>query len=398
MPAFPGVPIAPIDTTTAEFARDPLANHDRLRGAGRVVYVPSARALLVTRHDDVGATLRDTRLRGLDYPSAWGKVASLAGRDFGPVIRLLDCMPFVHEGERHTRLRNVLANGLARIAGGHPDFDASVAGKVAAMRRRGGGDIARDVSRHLFFDMMCDLMQIPAGDRPAIAPLATMSWVIESSLSVKRREEVSAQVRMSVDYLEAHARATIGRTRPGFLDDLFEALPPDEEDKFTAVALFAAVLIVMGNDAIGACVSMGVRRLLDPELPSPPQAQWHALANDVIRFVSPIDFILRIATTDREVAGCPVAKGQNVFASLFAANHDPDALGQRHAGISLGGDAGLAFGAGRHLCVGQRLARTVVQLALGALGTLPPMRLSGAAVHGPGIAIRTLVSLPVEFI
>ena len=188
-------PISPIDTTTHDFVADPIRNFDAIRKVGRIVYVPSARAYLTTGYRDAIATLRDPKLHALDYPGPWRKIGQMFGRDYSPVLRLFSYMPFAFEGEKHQQLRGVLTRALAPFAAGNQHFDASAASKVAKFRQRGGGDLAKDISRHLLFDMMCELMQVPNEDRSQIRPMANLSWAVENAISVTKRDVVAEEIQ-----------------------------------------------------------------------------------------------------------------------------------------------------------------------------------------------------------
>ncbi|RZL81256.1 MAG: cytochrome P450 [Sphingomonas sp.] len=76
---------------------------------------------------------------------------------------------------------------------------------------------------------------------------------------------------------------------------------------------------------------------------------------------------------DREVGGCPVAKGQTIAALLAAANHDP-ALHEDadHFDIHRSAQKHFSFGGGEHFCPGATLARLELEVTLKALFTRFP--------------------------
>jgi cytochrome P450 len=392
-------PHSPVDTTTDEFVKHPIENYERIRATGRFVYLPAARGFLLTGYRDVAALLRNQTFHALHYPAPWRKIGDAVHRDFSAAIALLSYMPFAHEGPRHDALRTAMAQGVAPIAGGNPAIHASIVAALQRARRDGGFDLANDFACHLLFEIMCDIMEIPHDDRSELRPMATLSWGVESTITAKEREYVSSHTSRCIDYLRAHAATKVSGSNGGLLRDIHDALPDDESDKLWSTAVLATVMLVMGNDALGACISMGARRLLDPQYPDPvPQEQWADVANDCIRYSSPVDYVIRRATEDAVVAGCPVTKGEYVFSSMLAANHDPEQYGDQTELLRPRTNVGLAFGAGRHLCVGSRLTRTVVKSAFAALAGLPELRLAGEVVHGRGKLVRVLASLPVEFV
>ena len=85
----------------------------------------------------------------------------------------------------------------------------------------------------------------------------------------------------------------------------------------------------------------------------------------MLRWETPVMGIVRVATQDTELAGCPVQAGQQVIALLGSANTDeadvPDADPVR---FDREVNPHLAFGGGIHRCLGSHLARLELRVAL----------------------------------
>jgi cytochrome P450 len=101
------------------------------------------------------------------------------------------------------------------------------------------------------------------------------------------------------------------------------------------------------------------RRLVDD-----PSLIQHAI-EELLRWETPVQGVVRIATADTEIGGCPVAKGQVVSVMLGSANTDEQAWDDVDTvDFERAGNRHIAFGAGAHRCLGSHLARMELRVAL----------------------------------
>jgi len=86
---------------------------------------------------------------------------------------------------------------------------------------------------------------------------------------------------------------------------------------------------------------------------------------EMLRWETPVMGVVRAATDDTEIGGCPVAKGDTVIALLGSANTDEEFLEDADTvRFDRESNRHIAFGGGVHRCLGSHLARLELRIAL----------------------------------
>ncbi|OEJ35469.1 cytochrome P450 [Streptomyces subrutilus] len=210
--------------------------------------------------------------------------------------------------------------------------------------------------------------------------------------------------------LDGYLVGLIGRKRrepgDGLLDELIAQRLEAGEIGVAELADLAAILLIAGHETTANMISLGTFTLLRhpgqlAELRADPTLISSAV-EELMRFLSIADGMLRVATEDIEIGGVTVGAGDGVVFSTSLINRDdsvfedPDALDwhrpARHH---------VAFGFGIHQCLGQNLARAEMEIALGTLfERLPGLRLAAdpdLIPFKPGDTIQGMVELPVAW-
>ncbi|MGW4568520.1 cytochrome P450 [Streptomyces sp. NPDC004561] len=93
-----------------------------------------------------------------------------------------------------------------------------------------------------------------------------------------------------------------------------------------------------------------------------PELNTSAVA-EALRWASPVNHVMRYATTDTVVHGTPVAAGEAIVVWLGATNRDPGVFADPETfDIRRRPNKHLAFGIGPHYCVGHSVARLTLSL------------------------------------
>ncbi|GAA3782492.1 cytochrome P450 [Streptomyces chiangmaiensis] len=192
----------------------------------------------------------------------------------------------------------------------------------------------------------------------------------------------------------------------GLLDELIqEQLRDGALDRAQLVSL-ATLLLVAGHETTANMISLGTYTLLRhpeqlAELRAEPELMSGAV-EELLRFLSIADGLLRVATEDIEFVGATIRADEGVLFSTSVINRDTTAFSEpdtldwhrpaRHH---------VAFGFGVHQCLGQNLARAELEIALRTLfERLPGLRLAAPAEEipfKPGDTIQGMLELPVTW-
>ena len=164
-------------------------------------------------------------------------------------------------------------------------------------------------------------------------------------------------------------------------------------------------LVAGGLDTTTSLVSWGLHHLgTHPEqrarLIDDP-ALIGAAVEEFLRYYSPSETLTRTATRDVELGGRQIGRGDVVFISWVAANHDPAVFdGAEEVLIDRAVNKHLAFGLGGHRCIGSSIARIESQLMLGdVLARIGDYEIDAEGFKPyPGNLLMTgVVSMPVSF-
>ncbi|MEU9177285.1 cytochrome P450 [Streptomyces sp. NPDC048550] len=216
-------------------------------------------------------------------------------------------------------------------------------------------------------------------------------------------EDARSQINGYLADLIEHKRTHRG---DGLLDELVERRLETGETDIDELVSLAAILLIAGHETTANMISLGTFTLLrHPEQLAELRADPSLISvavEELMRFLSIADGMLRVATEDIEIGGVTVRADDGVIFSTSVINRDaavfeePDALDwHRPARHHVG------FGFGVHQCLGQNLARAEMEIALGTLfARLPGLRLAAEPDRipfRPGDTIQGMVELPVAW-
>ena len=203
---------------------------------------------MITRHVDAARVLRDPSLHHFGILASWTRLRERYGVDFPTTIYVVSHMPFNYEGDRHAVLRRAIARAIAPLADETALFRAVIDRLLARGRADGGFDLAEDFGSRILFEIVCDLAEIAPGDRSMLYPMSRLSWAIDTTLSIAKREYIEKVLREAEACLLAEVRRQIARGSADADRSIYRELPPgDEEERLASTAALLSVALLDGQ-------------------------------------------------------------------------------------------------------------------------------------------------------
>jgi cholest-4-en-3-one 26-monooxygenase len=344
----------------------------------------------VSRHPEVFSSARRTALFR-EYPDA----------DLEVLRQVLLYM----DPPRHTRYRGLVNRGFTpRMIGLLEEHIARICDSLLEdVARRGEADFVADVAAPLPAQVICELVGAPLADRERLHELSKRVLGVEDPEVGSVGDGMRAVAEMC-----AYARELAARRREHPADDIITQLlrADDAGHELTGAEfeLFFALLAVAGNETTRNAASGGMLAFFDhPE-------QWDRLlaepaliptaAEEIVRWVSPVNMFRRTATRDTELAGQEIAKGDKVVVFYASANRDEEAF-DLPAEFDIGRDPNphVGFGGGGpHFCLGRHLAALELRVLLQAVAKrMPDIALDGEVSRLRSTFVNGIKLLPVRF-
>jgi cytochrome P450 len=361
----------------------PLFAEMRKAGPVTVTHVMRRTAHVVGRYDDCLAVLKDAETFSSRSNAEVGKVM---GRT---VIEM--------DGKEHTRNRALVQSvfvpkGMDRLEPVLSEMVHALLDEIAASSQ---ADMVAQFTERFPVQVMAHLVGVPRADYPQF-----QRWAIDIIGFAKDMERGMAAARAIREYLGPVIAAR--RAAPG--DDVLSKLVTGRVDgnglTDEEVVSFLRLLMPAGAETTFRLIgNMLVALLTDRDRYERVRADRSLVpwaVEETLRWETSVLMVSRQATRETEIGGFPIPADAFISVVVASANRDerhyerPDEFDlDRHA------DDHLAFGFGRHHCLGYHLARLEARVALDAIldrlpalrldPTAPPPAITGLAFRSPKV-------------
>ncbi len=390
-----------------EIIADPYPMYRQLREGSPVLQLPDANMVILSRHSDVQAALRNKKLgHGADPRMSKEEFDEMMSN---PAIANLRRTMLLKNPPDHTRLRGLVVKAFdaRRVEAMRPRIRAIADELVDGFIEDGSGDLVRLFIHPLPVIVICDLLGVPKADQAEFVQGTRISGRLIDPRPMTPDELADANSSTENSRIYFSNLCDLRRAEPQ--NDLITGLVQSETehgkltiDELTSNIglLFAAghetTVNLMGNALLALYRQRDQLDELRGDLSLMPNA-----VEEFLRFDSSVQLSARDALEDTEVAGIEVPYGRTILTLLAAANRDPevyedpDRLDIRRENIKL-----LSFGGGIHHCLGAQLARIeAIEALTVALSRLTNLELDD--IETPEwkqtITLRGVKSLPAHW-
>ena len=269
----------------------------------------------------------------------------------------------------HTRMRQLVNRGftprmIARLEERIQENCDEIVGQALA---KGEGDFVTLCAAELPLIVIAELMGVPVEDRHKVFDWSNrMVGGNDPEYGVTEEQRFNAAQEMW-----AYANELAKEKRAQVQDDIVSKLiSPDEAGNVLSELefdLFFMLLAVAGNETTRNAISGGMYAFTqNPE-------QWDRLkadlsliptaADEIVRYVSPVNLFRRTPTQDVEIGGVPIKKGEKVVIYYSSANRD-ESVFENPDVFDIGREPNphVGFGGGGpHFCLGRHLAKLEIE-------------------------------------
>jgi cytochrome P450 len=303
------------------------------------------------------------------------------------------------DGERHASMRAVVSRGFTprRISAWEPRIRELVERCVAPLRAGEPFDVMSDLAIPVPVTIIAEMLGVSV-DR--LGDFKRWSDHIISMTTGPERERRFERYNTDpiLEFLGV-MRELARERRAHPREDLISTIVAEQEGETgltdREVIQFVMLLLVAGNETTTNLIGNLTHALLEhPEqlrVVVADPSRIPALVEEGLRYDTPVQVVFRTTTSDTEIRGVRIPKGEHVAVFLGSANRDerrfadPDRL---DALRDLQGFPG--FGYGVHFCLGASLARLEARIVFEALvPELPKLeRAEGGFAHVESFLVR----------
>jgi cytochrome P450 len=399
-----------LDPKNPQFRIDPYPLFAELREAAPIHWSPALKGWVTLRYETVRHVLSNPTHSVDSFTPYYEALPSDYQIQSRSLLRFLGNWLVFIDPPRHTRLRRLTAKVFTTRAlqSIRPNVERIVDHLLSTMDDRDELDLVSAFSNPLPAYVIMDMLGVPRSMLPDMK-----AWSDEIKLFIGVALAAEDKYARAVHGVEAMAdafRDLIRQHRAAPRDNVLSLLIAARDDvdggQLTDDELIATAILFLfaGHETTTNLVSMASLAIMTDDalrqrfLALSSDDAIEAAVEEFLRHDGPTPVMMRVAVTEHELGGQPIAAGDRVFPVIASANRDPGTFATPDAiDFARTPNRHLTFGYGTHFCLGAPLARMEAQIALPALhNRFPNMALGGEIAWADGMTLRGPTALPVR--
>ena len=318
---------------------------------------------------------------------------------------------------RHVKMRRLVNKGFTprAVNAMEPQIRKVTNEILDRVASRNECDFVLEVASQLPLAVICGMMGLPQDVWPLMFELTNsvlgagdpeyqseVPEEVRGSGEAERQTSMSGEMRMLGYFAEI-----IEQRRREPQDDLISILLEADVDGELLtqqdILAFCFLIILAGNETTRNAISGGLVTLCEhPEERARLQADMSLIdgaVEEILRWISPLHHMSRVATADTEIRGQKIASGDRVIMWYPSANRDEDIFPDPYRfDITRTPNDHLAFGIGEHFCLGAGFARKEIRVMFEELfRRFPDIQTAGPPDRLRSNFINGIKHLPVTF-
>lgn len=346
----------PVDPGAAAFVADPYPVYAELRARGGLAELATG-GFLVTRHADIAAAFTHPALG--NAPSRFSTLGPRNRAKYAAADLAAHIPPFL-DMPGHKLPRQALSRAFFRtFRAQEPGLSARA---EAALPASGTCDLIADLARPFALDAMRDFVGLE-GDAATLKPISEAFFHLFAPIT---DPAAFAETNRRLETARGLFAEAIAARRAAAGDDLISGLlahqaeAPELSD--AQIADCALLVFADGIENIEAGIAMVFDRLSRDGASAGETAIREALRLD-----TPGQIVPRVAREDMRWLGQDITAGTPVFLALGSANRDGAVFADPDSFVPGRAETSVIFGLGRHRCIGEPLALSLIGAMVGAL-------------------------------
>ena len=282
--------------------------------------------------------------------------------------------------------------------------------KLYDAQKNGEGtcDFVTDIAVPHPLRILCSILGVAEADEPTILRLTQQLFAADDPEFARSEADRQEAFRaLGMEFVQYFFKI-IGERRASPRNDLAGLLANAQVDGEPMGPMetlgYYLIVFTAGHDTTRNSLASGMLALLEnpherKKLHDDPHGRVVDAVEEIVRWSTPVNYMMRTAASDYELAGQKIRAGERLLLFYASANRDEDVFENPFSfQIDRNPNPHLGFGTGEHFCLGSHLARRSQRALFSELiGRLEDVELAGPPERLAASFVAGVKHLPMRY-